>query len=79
MALIIKVYGVKTPISARIFDVHGVFDHPPQSRRPVALQSEIRNLRRLQLKLQFVSYKRNEFGIRWFFHTFPKGEGIFLW
>ena len=27
MALIKKVYGVKTPISPRIFTVHGVFDH----------------------------------------------------
>ena len=29
-------------------------------------QSEIRNLRRLQLKLQFISDKRNKFGIRGF-------------
>ena len=63
MALIKKVYGVKTPISPRIFSVHGVFDHNPKSRKPVAAQSEIGNLGRLQLKLQFVSDKRNKFRI----------------
>ena len=63
MALRKKVYGVKTPISARIFTVHGIFDHRPQNRKPVAAQSEIRNLAGLQLKLQFVSDKGDEFGI----------------
>ena len=63
MALIKKVYGVKTPISPRIFSVHGVFDHHPKSRKPVAPQSEIGNLRRLQLKLELVSDKGDEFGI----------------
>ena len=63
MALIKKVYGVRTPISPRTFAVHGVFDHPPKSRKPVAAQSEIGNLGRLQLKLQFVSDKCNKFGI----------------
>ena len=66
MALIKKVYGVRTPISPRIFAVHGVFDHHPKSRKPVAAQSEIRNLGRLQLKLQFVSDQGNEFRIRGF-------------
>ena len=60
MALNKKVYGVKTPISPRIFAVHGVFDHHPKSRKPVAAQSEISNLRRLQLKLQFVSDQGDE-------------------
>ena len=55
MALYEKVYGVKTPISPRIFAVHGVFDHHPKSRKTVAAQSEIGNLAGLQLKLQFVS------------------------
>ena len=32
MALIKKVYGVKTPISPRIFTVHGVFDHHPKTK-----------------------------------------------
>ena len=64
MALNKKVYGVKTPISARIFTVHGVFDHHPKSRKPVAPQSEIGNLAGLQLKLQFVSDKGNKFRIR---------------
>ena len=32
MALIKKVYGVKTPISPRIFAVHGVFDHHPKTK-----------------------------------------------
>ena len=64
MALNQKVYGVKTLISALIFGVHGVFNHYPKSRKPIAAQSEIGNLRRLQLKLQFVSDKRNKFRIR---------------
>ena len=54
MALIKKVYGVRTPVSARTFAVHGVFDHHPKSRKPVAAQSEIGNLRRLQLKLELI-------------------------
>ena len=54
------------PISARILAVHGVFDHHPKSRKTVAAQSEIGNLRRLQLKLQIVSDKGDEFGIRGF-------------
>ena len=66
MALNKKVYGVKTSISARIFSVHGVFDHHPKSRKPVAAQSEISNLAGLQLKLQFVSDKGDKFGIRGF-------------
>ena len=32
MALYEKVYGVKTPISPRIFTVHGVFDHHPKTK-----------------------------------------------
>ena len=59
MALIKKVYGVRTPISPRIFAVHGVFDHHPKSRKPVAAQSEIGNLGRLQLQLEFISDKRD--------------------
>ena len=55
MALYEKVYGVKTPVSPLIFDVHGIFDHHPKSQKPVAAQSEIGNLAGLQLKLQFVS------------------------
>ena len=51
MALCKKVYGVKTPISPRIFAVHGVFDYHPKNRKPVGLQSEIGNRRGLQLKL----------------------------
>ena len=37
-----------------------------EKRKPVAAQSEIGNLRRLKLKLQFVSDKGDEFGIRGF-------------
>ena len=37
-----------------------------EKRKPVAAQSEIGNLRRLQLKLQFVSDKGDEFRIRGF-------------
>ena len=66
MALIKKVYGVRTPVLARTFAVHGVFDHHPKSRKPVAAQSEIGNLAGLQLKLQFVSDKGDEFRFRGF-------------
>ena len=66
MALIKKVYGVRIPVSPRIFAVHGVFDHHPKSRKTVAAQSEIGNLGRLQLKLKLVSDKGDEFGIRGF-------------
>ena len=66
MALIKKVYGVRTPISPRIFAVHGVFDHPPKIPKPVVPQSEIGNLGRLQLKLELVSDKGNKFRIRGF-------------
>jgi hypothetical protein len=61
MALIKKVYGVRTPVSARTFAVHGVFDHHPKSRKPVAAQSEIGNLTGLQLQLELVCDKRNKF------------------
>ena len=64
MALRKKVYGVKQPFSARNFAVHGVFNHHPQSRKPVAPQSEIRHFGRLQLKLQFVSDQGDELGIQ---------------
>ena len=70
MALIQKVYGVRTSILPRIFAVHGVFDHHHQSRKPVAAQSEIGNLAGLQLKLQFICDKRNKFRIRGHFLTF---------
>ena len=63
MALIKKVYGVRTPVSARTFAVHGVFDHHPKIRKSIAAQSEIGNLGRLQLKLQFVSDKGDELRI----------------
>ena len=66
MALNKKVYDVKTPISALIFSVHGVFDHHPKSRKPVAAQSEIGNLAGLQLKLELVCDKSDKFGIRGF-------------
>ena len=35
MALPKKVYGVNTPISPRLFSVHGVFDHHPKSQNPL--------------------------------------------
>ena len=54
MALNKIVYGVRTPISPRIFSVHGVFDHHPKSRKTVAPQSEIGNLAGLELEGQFV-------------------------
>ena len=50
MAFDKKVYGIKTPGSARTFGVHGIFDHYPKSRKPVAPQSEIGNLAGLELE-----------------------------
>ena len=41
MALIKKVYGVKTPVSPRIFAVHGVSDHHP--KKPKTCCGAIRN------------------------------------
>ena len=66
MALNKKVYGVRMAISAPILAVHGIFAGYPKSRKPVAPQSEIGNLRRLQLQLELVSNQGNEFGIRGF-------------
>ena len=66
MALIQKVYGVRTSILPRIFRVHGIFNHHYQSRKPVAVQSEIGNLAGLELQGQFVCDKGDKFGIRGF-------------
>ena len=63
MALNKIVYGVRTPISPRIFSVHGVFDHHPKSRKSVAPQSKIYNFRRLQLQGKLICNKRNKFRI----------------
>ena len=63
MALIKKVYGVRTPVSARTFAVHGVFDHHPKIRKSIAAQSEIGYFGRFELKLQFVSDQGNKFRI----------------
>ena len=48
------------------FDVHGVSEYNFRIRRLASAQSEIGNLRRFQLKLQFVCDKRDEFRIRGF-------------
>ena len=74
MALCKKVYGLKTPFSAHIFSIHGIFDHHSKSRKPVVAQSEIGNLAGFQLKLQFVSDKGDEFRIRGF--SFGIADGI---
>ena len=66
MALPKKVYGVKTAYLAPFSDVHGVDLRHPKSRKTVAPQSEIGNLAGLQLKLQFVSDKGDEFRFRGF-------------
>ena len=63
MALNQKVYGVKASISPCFFAVYGVFDHHSKSRKTVAAQSEIADLRALQLKLQFVCDKGDELRI----------------
>ena len=65
MALRQKVYGIQMPFSARIFCVHGIFSSSAHSRKPVAAQSEIGNLRRLQLKLELVCDKGDKFRISW--------------
>ena len=62
MALPKKVYGVKTAYLAPFSDVHGVGNHHTKSQKTVAAQSEVGNLRRPQLKLQFVSDQGNKFG-----------------
>jgi hypothetical protein len=49
MALLKKVYGVKTAYLAPFSDVHGVDHRHPKSRKTVAVQSEIGNLAGLQL------------------------------
>ena len=66
MALPKKIYGVKTAYLAPFSDVHGVGNNHSKSRKPVAAQSEIGNLAGLQLKLELVSDKGDEFGIRGF-------------
>ena len=66
MALDKKVYGVRTPFSARNLAVYGIFANPPKVRKTVAPQSEIGNLAGLQLEGQFVSNKGDEFRIRGF-------------
>ena len=52
---------------------HGCSTHP-ELPKPVGVQSEIGNLRRLQLKLQFVSDEGNEFGIGGF--SFGIADGV---
>ena len=56
MALAIKVYGVKTLFLARIFAVHGIFNHQCKTRKPLEPQSKIGYLATLQLQLQFIGY-----------------------
>ena len=63
MALVKKVYGVKTPISPRIFAVHGVFDHHLKSRKSLAPQLVIGHLLSFELQLQFVRNQGDELGI----------------
>ena len=63
MALRQKVYGIQMPFSVRIFCVHGIFSSSAHSRKPVVPQSEIGNLGRLQLKLQFISDQGDELRI----------------
>ena len=66
MALPKKVYGVKTAYLAPFSDVHGVDHRHPKSRKNVAPQSEMSNLRRLQLQLQLISDQGDKFRIRGF-------------
>ena len=44
MALPQKVYGINTLFLARIFSVHGIFDHHPNSPKTLIPQLEIGNL-----------------------------------
>ena len=66
MALIKKVYGVRTPISPRIFAVHGVFDHHLKSPKILAPQLVIGHLLPLELKLGLVRNQGDELRIRGF-------------
>ena len=66
MALDKKVYGVRTPSSARNLAVYGIFAAHSKILKTVAPQSEIRNFAGLELEGQFVSDKGDEFGIRGF-------------
>ena len=63
MALRKKVYGVKTPISAPIFNVQGVVITVSKSRKAVAAQSKVGDFGRLQLKLELVCDQGDEFGV----------------
>ena len=61
-----KFIGMKTEFYTYQSHLHCIGNPKEKSRKPIAAQSEIGNLRRLQLKLQFVSDKRNKLGIRGF-------------
>ena len=66
MALNKKVYGLENPILHQ--SIISLWHCMSKKKKPktIAAQSEIGNLRRLQLKLQFVSDKGDKFGIRGF-------------
>ena len=58
-----KFIGMKTRFYTYQSHLHCIGQPKEKSRKPVAPQSEIGNLGRLQLKLQFVCDKGDEFGI----------------
>ena len=53
----------------------GIWGRRAADRRPYKYYLEIGNFRTLKLKLQFVSDKGDEFGIRRFSYALPFGEG----
>ena len=69
-----KIYGVNLPFSALIFTVYGVCGISTQSRKPVAPQSELRDVGTLELKLELVRNERDELGIGGF--SLGIGHGV---
>ena len=63
MALQKKIYGVERLKSAPFSGVHGVHSAIRKSRKPIAPQSEIANLRALELQLELVRNQGNELRI----------------
>ena len=70
MALLQKVYGIKTPSLAHFFCVYGVLFHCRKARKPL----EIRHFIVLKLELELVGDESDEFGIGGF--AFCVADGI---
>ena len=62
-----KYIGMKTRFYTYQLHLHCIGVRNKKAEKPLRRFSEIGNLGRLQLKLQFAGDKRDEFGIRGFF------------